>query len=1026
MSEQLQQLKSIFHEIFQLDQAELDFGIYRIMRQKREEVDGYLEGQLLNDLRLTAKREYEESSESIQAQINKAKKAAIELGYDPDDTPKVKQLQQELQEMALRESLEDSVLSDLVQFLRRYYKEGDFLSLPRYRKNSYALEYNGEEVKLHWANADQYYVKTAERFRDYRFRLPNGKAVHFKIKAANTETGNNKAENGNERRFQLLENDFMQQENGELLIFFRYAADEQKRKQADINAETIKRILEEGKNFIEWRMELSKTAPTDKNPNRTLLEKSLTDYTARNTFDYFIHKDLNGFLRRELDFYIKNEIVMLDDIENEDAPRVELYLAKVKALRRIGHKLIAFLAQVENFCKKLFLKKKFVVRANYCATLDRVPRDLWTDILANDAQIREWRELCAIDEIEGNLINGNGKKNEEFLEANQNLIVDTRHFPEDWKLKLLESFEDLDANTDGLLIKADNFHALNLLQEKYHEAVKCIYIDPPYNTAVSEIIYKNGYKHSSWLSMLENRLSKAFPMLNEFGIFCVTIDDYELHRLRYLLDNIFSEFNYLATVPIRNNPSGRSTVSGFAINHEYALFFSKNQDKAELGRLPHSEKQKERYSNIDENGMAFEWENFRKSSAGSNRIDRPKQFFPIYLDKDNKKLRIPKLEWQDISNAWLVKDEPTENELVVTPIDDFGNDRVWRFGIERTQNNLEKIDIREKDGKTELYTMKYLRNEGVLPRTWWDKPSYSARDNGTRALVELFGSEKGFDFPKSVEAVKDSIKVSSTDEESIILDFFGGSATTAHAVINLNREDGGTRKYILVETNEYFDSVTLPRVKKVIYSKDWKDGKPVSREGSSHLLKYFALESYEDAMNNLTLNKSDELQQAGLQFTNEFREDYLLNYCLEFETQGSQSLLNLDNFAAPFDYKMKIAVNGVGETQETPVDLVETFYYLIGLSVENMRQIDGFRVVRGKTRTGERCLILWRTTKDIKQELADKRLNDFLEKQAFDFGEIDTLYINGDAAIPVGSVRRETDIWQIKMIEAEFLKRMFE
>jgi len=247
---------------------------------------------------------------------------------------------------------------------------------------------------------------------------------------------------------------------------------------------------------------LGEIVPTDKNGQRTLLDKRLNEYTAKNTFDYFIHKDLEAFLRRELDFYIKNEIVRLDDIENEDAPRVELYLAKVKALRRVGHKLIQFLAQVENFQKKLFLKKKFVIRANYCVTVDRVPRELWADVLANAAQFEEWRRLYAIDEIEPDLLNGNGEKNERFLEANQSLVIDTRHFSEEWTWKLLASFDDLDAATDGLLIKADNFHALNLLQEKYRESVKCIYIDPPYNTGGDGFMYKDGYQHSSWMSMM--------------------------------------------------------------------------------------------------------------------------------------------------------------------------------------------------------------------------------------------------------------------------------------------------------------------------------------------------------------------------------------------------------------------------------------------------------------------------------------------------------------------------------------------
>lgn len=1015
MSEQLQQLKSIFHEIFQLDQAELDFGIYRIMRQKRKDIDEYFEDQFWKDLQLTAKREYEESSESIQKQINQAKKQAFELGYNADDAPLVKKLQKSLQDRALEESLEDSVLSDLVQFLRRYYKEGDFLSLPRYRKNSYAIEYNGEEVKLHWANADQYYVKTAERFRDYRFRLPNGSAVHFKIKAANTETGNNKAENGNERRFQLLENDFMQEENGELLIFFRYAADEQKRKQADINAETIKRILEEGRNFIEWRKELSKPAPTDKNPNRTLLEKSLTDYTARNTFDYFIHKDLNGFLRRELDFYIKNEIVMLDDIENEDAPRVELYLAKVKALRRIGHKLIAFLAQVENFCKKLFLKKKFVVRANYCVTLDRVPRELWTDILANDAQIKEWRELYAIDEIEGNLINGNGKKNEEFLEANQNLVVDTRHFPEDWKLKLLESFEDLDAQADGLLIKADNFHALNLLKAKYHEAVKCVHIDPPYNTDTSGFLYKNGYQHSSWLSMMENRTALSFYLMANNGSFLCHIDENEYERLQMMLD-LFALPNAGTIIWDKKNPMlGRK---GIATQHEYIVWRSYQDGSIYLSGANSKLITDAAESIISQNGGVNEKaaQEFSKWIASQNDLSGGEKAYK-FIDNNGRvysSVGMGAPELRTNAKFFVPLIHPVTKKPC--PVPAVG----WSRTPERLQELIQKGEILfGKDETTQPRRKVYLNEDS-------QRQLSSVLQNAKKGKADVVALGLEFPYCHPVSLYETLFGAALQEDNDVVIDFFAGSATTAHATIKLNREDGGQRKYILVETNEYFDSVTLPRVKKVIYSKDWKDGKPVSREGSSHLLKYFALESYEDVMNNLALNKSDELQQAGLQFTNEFREDYLLNYCLEFETQGSQSLLNLDNFAAPFDYKMKIAVNGVGETQETPVDLVETFNYLIGLYVERMQQIDGFRVVRGKTRTGERCLILWRTTKDIKQELADKRLNDFLEKQAFDFGEIDTLYINGDAAIPVGSVRRETDTWQIKMIEAEFLKRMFE
>ena len=1021
MKEQTEQLKKKFHEIFQTDQAELDFGIYRIMRKKCEEFDRYLEGPLLNDLRQAFHKWQDVTGEDLQRHLNEAINSAIALGFDPEEAPKVKALRQTIEAVRHRESLEESVLSDLVQFLGRYYKEGDFLSLPRYRKNSYAIEYNGEEVKLHWANADQYYVKTAERFRDYRFRLADGRAVNFKLTAANTESGDNKAENGKERRFQLDEPVFMREENGELLIFFRYETDEQRRRQTDINLETARRILEETDRLLEWRKALSQPARTAKNKGRTLLDKHLNEYTARNTFDYFIHKDLEGFLRRELDFFIKNEIIRLDDIEDEDAPRVELYLAKVKALRLVGHKLIKFLAQVENFQKKLFLKKKFVIRTDYCVTLDLVPRELWIEVLANQAQISEWQRLYAIDEIEADLSGGVHRLTEQFLKENQNLIVDTRHFSDAWKIKLMASFDDLDAATDGVLVKADNFHALNLLQEKYRETVKCIYIDPPYNTDASPIAYKNGYKSSSWMTLIDGRLSLSVDLLREDGVIAVAIDDAQQRELNFILSSYFND-ELLGTVSLRSNPSGRPTQAGFSVSHEYVLFAGKGS--ASIGRMPPTEKQWARFSEQDSFGR-FEWRNLRREGSNSNRAARKFLYYPIFANGNS--FRIPDMVWDDSNEEWIPCESQRSDEEIIYPIDDEGNEKTWRWGHERVIKKSDQITVRaNRSGKKQVYYKRRPHEQGVVSATTWFDARYSAAEHGTSLLKDLFGNTP-FSYPKSIHAVQDSIHVGGASMTgAIILDFFAGSGTTAHAVINLNRGDGGRRKYILVETNEYFDTIILPRIKKVVYAKEWKGGKPLKRAGSSHVLKYCALESYEDAINNIELRRTEEQELGLLKFTDEFREDYLLNYMIEFEAQGSKSLLNLDHFAAPFDYRMKIAVNGVGETKEIPVDLVETFNYLIGLNVQKHQQVDGFRIVRGVTRKGERCLILWRTIKGLNQESADKRLNDFLEKQNFDFSEVDTLYVNGDAAIPVGNVRKGTDTWQTRMIEAEFLRRMFE
>lgn len=187
----------------------------------------------------------------------------------------------------------------------------------------------------------------------------------------------------------------------------------------------------------------------------------------------------------------------------------------------------------------------------------------------------------------------------------------------------------------------------------------------------------------------------------------------------------------------------------------------------------------------------------------------------------------------------------------------------------------------------------------------------------------------------------------SANPSDLILDSFAGSGTTGHAVIDLNREDGGDRKYVLVEMGEYFETVLKPRIMKVIYLKDWRDGKPVSREGTSHAFKYLKLESYEDALDNIAFTHEKEGQEA----LKLYGDDYLLRYMLDFETRGSDTLLNVEKLAAPFRYTLRLRD---GEEKRTmSVDLPETFAYLLGLRVRTRRvHHDGERrylVYRGST-----------------------------------------------------------------------------
>ena len=242
----------------------------------------------------------------------------------------------------------------------------------------------------------------------------------------------------------------------------------------------------------------------------------------------------------------------------------------------------------------------------------------------------------------------------------------------------------------------------------------------------------------------------------------------------------------------------------------------------------------------------------------------------------------------------------------------------------------------------------------------------------------------------------------------VVLDFFAGSGTTGHAVINLNREDGGRRKFILVEMAQYFDTVLLPRIKKVTFTPEWKDGKPKrmatqeEAERSPRIVKVIRLESYEDALNNLTFD--EESGQRALEL---FKDEYLLSYMLRWETRHSETLLNVEKLQSPFSYKLHLHRDG--ETRERTVDLPETFNYLLGLDVQTRRVLSSpsgrggggegrYLVYRGTLRNGRTVVVLWRDTSGWKQEDYESDCK-FVEAQKLTEGA-DQIYTNGDSFIP--------------------------
>jgi adenine-specific DNA-methyltransferase len=818
-------------EVFMLDKAELDFGIYRIMNQKRKDIEQFLEVDLVPQVKEILRTNQALDSEQIKRQIENEIETAKKYGNaNPEELASVKELKSLYERSGDLTSVENEVFSLLANFFKRYFDNGDFISMRRYKKDVYAIPYEGEEVKLHWANADQYYIKTSEYFKVYRFKLANGKTVAFELIEASTEQNNNKTQGDKERRFAIYTEKVCETVGDEFKIYFTYEPADKKVTQKDLLEQTFDAVKTQ---IPQDFTDLLSLRPTEKDKQRSLLQKHLLDYTARNTFDYFIHKDLGGFLGRELDFYIKNEVLFIDDLNTRDEQEFLKQLSKIKAIKKIGEKIITFLAQLENFQKKLWLKKKMVVECNYCITLDRVPKDLYAEILNNQSQIQEWIKLYAIDEIKAQASGGLFPENRlgfsnpltlDFLNQNQFLVLDTAFFSETFKWKLIGSIEKFDKQCDGLLINADNFHALGLINKRYEDEIDGVYIDPPYNTDASSILYKNDYKDSSFLSMMENRLSISTDILSNQGIICVAIDDEEVSPLRSILDRLF--FSELGIVAVRSNPAGRKTKGRFAPAHEYALFFG-NSEISSPGSLDLTEKRLARYPKEDENGR-FAWANFIRSGNNDKREDRPKLFYPIFANATENKIRIPEIVWNNEKGGYDLLENPLEGEVVVYPIIKQGErmiEKNWQRGYIRVPNELNEYRVRQTGEGEVSVDFKTRLDESSLPTTWWDKKEYASANYGASELKELF-NEKPFDFPKAKALVEDCIKALNINSNSTVLDFFGGSATTGHAIINLNREDQGNRKFILVEMGEYFNIVTKPRIQKVVYSKDWKDGKP--------------------------------------------------------------------------------------------------------------------------------------------------------------------------------------------------------
>lgn len=370
-------------------------------------------------------------------------------------------------------------------------------------------------------------------------------------------------------------------------------------------------------------------------------------------------------------------------------------------------------------------------------------------------------------------------------------------------------------HTENLYIEGDNLDVLKLMQETYLGRIKMIYIDPPYNTG-NDFIYEddfsesaedylalsgqydeqgnilvtntesNGRFHTDWLNMIYPRIKLAKDLLTEDGALFISIDDNEVDNLRKVCDEIFGKQNFVSQVIVQTNPRGRTFDKYIAKTHEYILVYVKDINKECVFQIPKDEQSISQYQKEDAHGR-YRLLELRNRNPVFNRTNRPKMFYPFYADPQKKDVK-------------LAPDE--KHTVEIYPRNSEGTDGCWTWGLEKTKANMNLLVANlANTGKWSVFRKDYLEGTSLYTKSkaLWTESEMN-HENGKEMIGQLFGNTP-FDFPKSVEYIKKCILLG-TKKDSIILDFFSGSATTAHAVMKQNSEDGGKRTFIMIQLPE--------------------------------------------------------------------------------------------------------------------------------------------------------------------------------------------------------------------------------
>ncbi|CAO1659346.1 site-specific DNA-methyltransferase [Halomonas sp. MES3-P3E] len=1071
------ELRRFLKDMFQFEAHDLDFGIYRITRLKRQFIQTFIDGKADSSLQSIVSNALN-SVHNSQSETASNWLAAFAAQFgdmgrplwqavteNPEDEtaqarfrslfamPVLSDEQREQAEAQLTtfletrqltsEQLETKVYNHLLNFFELYYQNGDFGYNTRATsafKVPYEADYDGTDTLFHWKHKDSYYIKTGNGFHSVRCQIA-GEWVEFRLVSGGdedvetSERNNNK--DGDSKHYQLkdiqpiVEQDAEGNEKTVWQVRFTLAArstpkielytylwQEVFQKEDDLTPYLYKKpdksdpklgkplfndltsdfdksdggqikgigqlrlkfekYLEElakrnefadlGGNVDERRKELEQDWIAT---SLWEIDRNLNKFYVGNDADYFIHKNLQEFLTGEKSRFIKQVIFSdLDALLHAGEDNSTALIAR--AFNQVADTLIGFLAAIENFQKGLFELKKKIVDTHYLVSVGKIPSHFHKRVFANMAQRDEWRDIFKV-----NISNAS-----ELIE-HPTLVVDTSlfrasdpNFQDD--LISLPEFDNLDEQTDGLLIASENWQALNLLQEKFREQIKCIYIDPPYNTGGDGFLYKDSFRHSSWASMIHDRLMLAHSFLSKHGVLFASIDEKERTQLENQLRQTFGASNRVEEIIWAQN-SNKNKSPTYSTNHEYVEVFAKDLETvkaeptmfrepkpgyAEMMELVEQLNSQYLSSNEFEAEIIKLYANHREALKAE--LETQGIEFDKNLDPWKGLYNYKNAEYRDVNGYYVEEHLAQEQEALIwiwresdasmpqvkqdsqkaifrdpsdpafrfyKPIHPVTKKpcphpkRGWAWPFERMEGqtscfvelDADKRIVWGKDEKKVPQVKRYLHEaeSNVAKSVVTD---YS---DGEKDLTATTGKTRTFASPKPVNLIE-RFTQQTTSSGEWVMDFFAGSGTTGHAVIRSDEQ----RRFLLTEMGGYFDSILKPRIKRVLYSTQWKDGAPINRGLHKRLVKVQSIEQYEDLLDNLTLDDGGQLRTHWDEV--ELPKQVPVSYLFRPEQSSPTSSLDISR---PFSQTLRVGK----AREEKTIDLMETWCYLQGYWVKSRR-----------------------------------------------------------------------------------------